>query len=128
MFLLFSKKFLVLLLFVLTLVFEGDRHLVEGLSTCHSCDGDGAAHICDADHTNSDGLGVGCFDPENACYVRKYSDGRISKSCEEDPNKWKGPDGKPKCIKNQECYCNDKDFCNKDKSFGWMVDQVDLTT
>ncbi|CAL8139300.1 unnamed protein product [Orchesella dallaii] len=124
---LFSKK-LFFLMVVVSVLFGGERNSAAAagkFNMCHQCKGDGGTHdtppYCDADHSGGE-LGKYCFlSYSDACFMRKDSNGLISKGCEHDRRKWKDANGNPKCITNQECYCNDKDFCNRDKNFGGLI-------
>ncbi|ODM90772.1 hypothetical protein Ocin01_15908 [Orchesella cincta] len=119
--LLFSNEFISLVL--MTLMIGGELHSAEGvLKNCFECIGDGAdvsKYVCNAEH---EGRTQPCHaERSNACAMIKEGD-KILKMCEEDISKWSDngkADGKPICIKNEKCYCNNENFCNKDKNFGF---------
>ncbi|ODM90781.1 hypothetical protein Ocin01_15906 [Orchesella cincta] len=118
---LFSKKFLSLLV-VMALMFGEEEQSAQALgkqTKCWQCSGSDSAFApeCNANH---DGESNDCYSTHSACAMEKV-DGKIKKKCEGNVTQWSEngeEDGKPKCIKNEVCYCNDVDNCNKDKYFG----------
>ncbi|CAL8139272.1 unnamed protein product [Orchesella dallaii] len=111
---LFSKKISPLLLVLIALMFEANRHSAQGLK-CWGC----ADFVQNRpDPPTCVFALVNCTD-DGACAKAKWlhGEGELAYYCQRDPTLWQNSDGNPICIANEKCFCNNEDNCNKEKDF-----------